>query len=531
MGAAMTYLDEPETEKDVCDGGSMEKDGARYGVCGMQGWRRNMEDAHIAVSDFDHDVGLYGVFDGHGGKAVSRFVAKEFSGLLKANEAYKRRDYKKALEETFIEVDVRLRAPEGRAAVKELDQPEPGKSQKPIVLPKAMVQRFMGQHSSPSFEVQDEAEGAEPDEEVTDAAAGEKTSDEKSGSSPSKETKESTSGAGDSGAAEGDDEDEDVQIQLVSEDAEEEEDGGIEGSEDVEDEMDEELVAISPAALSGDATPEAQGCTAVVVMVVRSKDGEGPRLYCANAGDSRAVMSRRGAVLALSEDHKPECPQEVARITKAGGHVQMDAPGGPRVQGDLNLSRAFGDLRYKTGKELAPEAQILTAFPEVRVLPLTDEDEFMVIGCDGIWEMVSNQEIVNFVRPKLKEILNSEAGKATPLSSICADICDRGLCPSMDQTENPSFDGHGCDNMTVTIVQLKPTITGEVDAELTKATAEAERRAGIAAGRIPEVEPEEPAAKRQKCEASSEGEGKPGANSSTNQGAETTDSSSTLSAT
>merc|ERR1712054_293181 len=97
--------------------------------------------------------------------------------------------------------------------------------------------------------------------------------------------------------------------------------------------------------------------------------------------------------------------------------------------------------------------QILTAFPEVRSFDLTDEDEFMVIGCDGIWERKQNQEMIDFVRPKICS--REEHGKVRAHSSICGEICDTGLCPSMDPNENEAFDGTGCDNMTVMVVQLK----------------------------------------------------------------------------
>merc|ERR1719469_1653362 len=225
------------------------------------------------------------------------------------------------------------------------------------------------------------------------------------------------------------------------------------------------MALVDPSRLTRDPTPEAQGCTAVVVLVVRKSGGEGPRLYCANAGDSRAIMSRTGQAVALSEDHKPENPGETKRITAAGGFVQH-MPGGARVQGDLNLSRAMGDLRYKKPAHLPPAEQILTVFPEVRSFPLTDDDEFMVLGCDGIWERASNEEMVDFVRSRLPA--KDETGKAIALSQICGEVCDRGLCPSMDVRENEGFDGTGCDNMTIVIVKLKKDLC----AETSKRTAE-----------------------------------------------------------
>ena len=63
------------------------------------------------------------------------------------------------------------------------------------------------------------------------------------------------------------------------------------------------------------------------------------KIFCANAGDSRAVLSRKGEAVGLSEDHKPNVPEEEARINKANHFVSDD-----RVDGNLALSRAFGDF-------------------------------------------------------------------------------------------------------------------------------------------------------------------------------------------
>ena len=82
------------------------------------------------------------------------------------------------------------------------------------------------------------------------------------------------------------------------------------------------------------------GCTAVVVMITPE------HIICANAGDSRSILSRSGKVVALSEDHKPENAGERKRIEDAGGFVEEN-----RVNGSLNLSRSLGDFEYKSNKQ------------------------------------------------------------------------------------------------------------------------------------------------------------------------------------
>ena len=81
----------------------------------------------------------------------------------------------------------------------------------------------------------------------------------------------------------------------------------------------------------------------------------------ANAGDSRCVLSRGGQAVAMSNDHKPEDHIEHQRIYNAGCTI-VDG----RVNGNINLSRAIGDLEYKENKSLPPEEQAVTAFPDIK---------------------------------------------------------------------------------------------------------------------------------------------------------------------
>lgn len=91
------------------------------------------------------------------------------------------------------------------------------------------------------------------------------------------------------------------------------------------------------------------GSTAVVVLI---KDN---RLYCANAGDSRAVACINGKVETLSMDHKPNNEAESKRINEGGGWVEFN-----RVNGNLALSRALGDFVFKRNENKKPEEQIVT---------------------------------------------------------------------------------------------------------------------------------------------------------------------------
>ena len=65
---------------------------------------------------------------------------------------------------------------------------------------------------------------------------------------------------------------------------------------------------------------------------------------------------------------------------------------------NLNLSRAIGDLKYKQNGALPPSAQIITAEPDVIEQRLVPADEFMVLACDGVWDVMSNAEVCDYVR-------------------------------------------------------------------------------------------------------------------------------------
>ncbi|CDJ35786.1 protein phosphatase 2C, putative [Eimeria mitis] len=173
------------------------------------------------------------------------------------------------------------------------------------------------------------------------------------------------------------------------------------------------------------------GSTALTVCVTPT------RLIVANVGDSRCVLCRGREIVELSQDHKPQLAEERIRIYAAGGFLEMG-----RVNGNLNLSRALGDLVYKADDTLPPEKQILSGCPDIVTVNRDPEkDEFLVIGCDGIWELLSSAEVVEFVRRRIEH---------TPdLCQILKELFDSLISP------NPALFEYGCDNMTAFIVDLK----------------------------------------------------------------------------
>lgn len=169
------------------------------------------------------------------------------------------------------------------------------------------------------------------------------------------------------------------------------------------------------------------GCTANVVLI------RGSTLYCANAGDTRACINHKGSLVKLSKDHKPEDRLEKQRIIEAGGYV---AEG--RVNSNLNLSRALGDLEYKKDKNLPPEKQLISAMPEIKSREMQKGDEFILLGCDGIWETKSSEEII----AKVSSSLKSQTVKTT-----AENLLDWLIAPDTET-------GAGCDNMSAIIIRL-----------------------------------------------------------------------------
>ena len=171
---------------------------------------------------------------------------------------------------------------------------------------------------------------------------------------------------------------------------------------------------------------ERSGSTCVVVLVTPS------HIICANAGDSRAVMRRNGKVLPLSFDHKPNDVPELERIDKAGGFVKSK-----RVDGDLAVSRGLGDFSYKNNENLPVEKQKVIPDPEFVIYPRNiEKDEFIVLACDGVWDVATNEECSNFVQDLLDQ-------GESDLGLMCEEAID--ICLSKNSR----------DNMTMGLITLK----------------------------------------------------------------------------
>lgn len=148
------------------------------------------------------------------------------------------------------------------------------------------------------------------------------------------------------------------------------------------------------------------GSTAVGVLISPQ------HTYFINCGDSRGLLCRNRKVHFFTQDHKPSNPLEKERIQNAGGSVMIQ-----RVNGSLAVSRALGDFDYKCVHGKGPTEQLVSPEPEVHDIERSEEDDqFIILACDGIWDVMGNEELCDFVRSRL-EVTDD-------LEKVCNEVVD-----------------------------------------------------------------------------------------------------------
>eukprot|EP00429_Kryptoperidinium_foliaceum_P026150 CAMPEP_0176136112 /NCGR_PEP_ID=MMETSP0120_2-20121206/69067_1 /TAXON_ID=160619 /ORGANISM="Kryptoperidinium foliaceum, Strain CCMP 1326" /LENGTH=557 /DNA_ID=CAMNT_0017471867 /DNA_START=176 /DNA_END=1849 /DNA_ORIENTATION=- len=519
-----TYLSTPVTDKCEESGESLECPDVpcAWGVVDMQGWRKSMEDAHVAVTDIPlqndsggGDAKVFGVFDGHGGPEVARFCGLYLVSVLTQQETWKQgkltaldgdakhldgmsaaeSDAGKALRSTFHALDRMIEDMERRDEILILrnEKPPTGERREATAIPpakplegdppKSMIitrPEDLGDAAKEAIDTADDAKKEEPaeDDKTEETSTSESTEESTEGREKAPADDDSNEAVGKEEAAEMDRDMMDDENDQRNGDAAEDE-----GSPSNVTAMFQKILSIgtqtgqvlvnvgaeggtkpdtnqTPAAIIAPDQPNSKyptpaqptkvlngrmicnlpdhsihaGATAIVAVLT------GRVLTVANAGDSRAVMCRaEGKTLALSFDHKPQQDIEINRITKAGGFVNQFG----RVNGNLNLSRSIGDLKYKQGPGIPPSAQIITAEPDIVQVYVEPDDEFIILGCDGIWDCLTNENAVKYVRERIDGKSPVDIGKEMLTDIISED-------PRVTQ-------GIGGDNMTIMIIDLQPS--------------------------------------------------------------------------
>lgn len=188
---------------------------------------------------------------------------------------------------------------------------------------------------------------------------------------------------------------------------------------------------LADMALADDSSvSSSSGTTALTALIV------GRLLLVANAGDCRAVLCRKGEAINMSQDHRPNYASERRRVEELGGFIDDGY-----LNGVLSVTRALGDWDMKLPRG---SSSPLIAEPEFRQITLTEDDEFLIIGCDGIWDVMSSQQAVSLVRRGLRRHDDPEqCAKELVMEALRLNTFDNLtviiVCfTSLDQMEQPS---------------------------------------------------------------------------------------------
>jgi len=193
-----------------------------------------------------------------------------------------------------------------------------------------------------------------------------------------------------------------------------------------------------------------------VTCLVRYDPAAGTRtLFTANVGDSRAILCRGGKAQRLTVDHKASLPEEAKRIADAGGFIGRNK----RVNGVLAISRALGDHMLK-------ENDVVTAIPHCNDTPLTDEDTYLLLACDGLWDVMTDQEAIDFMLTQIKSLTQQqeveEAKNGPPqqplseqeLKTLKQRRINEILLGACKALVREALDRRSLDNVTAMIVKL-----------------------------------------------------------------------------
>ncbi|KAI0070630.1 protein serine/threonine phosphatase 2C [Panus rudis PR-1116 ss-1] len=317
-------------------------------ITDSKGPRRTMEDAHSIVVPFAgiHGQGFFAIFDGHAGKQAAEWCGQNFSlCLLDALRRHPEASIPDILNQTFHEVDSRL---------SRMAEESDGKMHSGCTAVTAFL-RLEDADGKQTF-LPPDFDPFQANVEMIEADVEDSDSNNNNGTIPEppheKKKKSSRSKIRDA-------------LRHI---------GGSSSKNE------------SSSSISTTSSPDRE-------KEEREKDqfftpsGEVPLrrvLYCANAGDARGVLCRAGKAVRLTYDHKGSDKQEAKRIMDAGGFVMSG-----RVNGVLAVTRSLGDSSMK---------EFVVGAPYTTETELSEEDEFLILACDGLWDVVDDQGAVSLVR-------------------------------------------------------------------------------------------------------------------------------------
>jgi serine/threonine protein phosphatase PrpC len=202
-----------------------------------------------------------------------------------------------------------------------------------------------------------------------------------------------------------------------------------------------------------------EGTTAVVVHI-------GEKMYTsANVGDSRAILCRGSEAVNLTTDHKPDGLEERARVEKLGGVVKWHGYLGPdrlpvqgmgayRINGNLAVSRAIGD---------SLERPFVSSQPDICEFERSDDDRFILVASDGLWDVISSQEAVDFIKQIMAGNVRGGGSRGAP-TAASNTMKERGVLRAIIETRREKMAHYlveealrrgSSDNITALVVWLR----------------------------------------------------------------------------
>ena len=212
---------------------------------------------------------------------------------------------------------------------------------------------------------------------------------------------------------------------------------------------------LNTKALDYNSNPKDTSGSCAIILLIKNK-----KCIIANIGDSRLVIFKNKKVVFSTSDHKPNTYIEKRRIETAGGTVYQTTAAIPIYQngklieipwrvypGGLSVSRTFGDIESKD-ERFGGKKGVVIALPDINEFDLNEEYNFIVIGCDGIFDVLSNGEIIECI----KIVLNINKGKNKKINDLCGDFASMIIKSALAKE---SFDNVSC---VVIVFNLKDFI-------------------------------------------------------------------------
>ena len=430
MGNEVDNVNQANTEKATYD---KTLSNMKIGVCEMQGWRRTMEDAAIVLPNFEKNTSLFGILDGHGGSIISEFVSVNFKNILIRTDSYKNGNYEKALTETFLIMDELLMNKKVNNFIytthnskEKPKEKELSKSQS-IINGNENIVKLRFETGIYEFDLN----------QIDLSIGGDDTSTmiyefkNKTATTPTNEQSDEII-FDDIFFTKGGKQNASLNTLPLFEDVYNITKYDINFSKKGKNLQDlKNIKNFSSSKLSLDNfVANEMGTTANIMLI---KNGI---IYIANVGDSLSVMYKNKKAYNLNKEHQLIIEAEKERVLKSGANIV-----GFRINGMINLTRAIGDLKFKTNCNLKRHEQSVIALPEITKIEYSEDIEFIIMGCDGVWDCVKRQLVCDFVHKKIKE--NPDKN----LSEILKVIFDRSVSAVWGVVL-------GTDNMSCIIIQF-----------------------------------------------------------------------------